>query len=139
MYARCTRRYSTDRVPIKHGFSPMYAEIKYRSRTDNVQSRERTGKGNRFAEQGIVADLGSGTMGRRDHKPEDKINSMAGEFLELSKMATPTSGACGQREKVRPPTLVQVLLLLFFNPSSNLLSIRVRTCRQRLPGLLLRF
>ena len=79
MYARCTRRYSTDRVQIKYGFSPMYAEIKYRSRTDKVQSRERTGKGNRFAEQGIVADLGSGTMGRRDHKREDKINSMAGE------------------------------------------------------------
>ena len=57
----------------------MYAKIKYRSRTEKVQSRERTGKGNRFAEQGIVADLGSGTMGRRDHKREDKINSMAGE------------------------------------------------------------
>ena len=34
-------------------------------------------------------------------------------LLELSKMATLTSGACGQREKVRPPTLVQVLLCYF--------------------------
>ena len=38
-----------------------------------------------------MADLGSGTMGRRDHKREDKINSMAGETFRTLEDGDTTS------------------------------------------------